>query len=144
MNMQQEIQIQELANYYINKPYVLAHSDCNIITLHFLKLLAGVPLYDQMLGRYATVTGGIRVAKKLTGHDTPLLVLLHADYSKPVPLQHITTGDIIVVQNNNHYGCMVCLGDRLLCSDAKAGISACAVDIDWLVENQAKAFRVTK
>jgi hypothetical protein len=103
------LKMKKILSPLLGQELTYSHNDCNYVFL----LVHEPEIAECLHGRYTTVMGGCRVAKKETGFSTIRQLIVELSNYIEVDKRKYTTGDIMVfddchevalVTNRNYYG----------------------------------------
>lgn len=96
----------EAIREYDKQPHVRGTVDCNLL---FLKIFEPEK-HDLFVGRYKTITGGVRVSKKEFGHPSVIHYLRESDDYKEINPNFQMEFDIVVF--HDRHDLFISLGDK--------------------------------
>lgn len=94
---------------YVGREYQYGTEDCNLMILETI----APDIYDALVGKYKTLLGGVRQAKKKTGFASLQEYIQSREDFVPVQQQFATTGDIGFQKFGESHDAIIHLGDAL-------------------------------
>lgn len=104
MEIETKLHITKIMSEMIGEPLVYGSNDCNLMVLKMYE----PDKHDEFVGRYKTVIGGARVAKKLFGYARIDDYMEKSERYEQVPKNFMRYGDIVF--SDHDHTAMVALG----------------------------------